>query len=199
MRKILIVLFLLAPAWALASPAHAHPHVFIDARVILHMQNGKVVAITQTWVFDPIFSGVVIGAFDKNKDGKFNAGEVKEVRGGAFQNLKNFNYFTTVRSGGQELKIETVSGFAATVEGNKLRYRFTVRLPRPVDPRAEKAAFLFLDKTYYVAVDLAKKKPVSIAGAAPKGCRAAVKEDTDNPIYFGSVVPLMVVFVCATS
>lgn len=199
MRKFLVILSFVAATFAITAPAHAHPHVFIDTRVVLHMKSGKVVAITQHWTFDAIFSGVVIQTFDKNKDKVFSAPEVRQLRAGAFDNLKNFNYFTIARLGKQELKIEKVTRFAATVKGQHLSYSFTVQLPRPLDPKNKNLAFLFLDRTYYVAVELLKERPVTLAGAAPKGCKAVIRDDTANPIYFGSVVPLMVRFSCATS
>jgi len=198
MRLLMTLAVLVAVAVGLSRPASAHPHVWIDARVVLHMKAGKVVAITQKWSFDTIFSGVVIQAFDKNGDKRFSKAELKEVRAGAFQNLKNFNYFTTVRIGREELKIVKVRHFTAAIDGDKLRYSFTIELPRPVDPREDKPAFLFLDKTYYVSVELVKQKPISLSGKAPKGCKAVIREDSENPIYFGSVVPLMVNFACPT-
>ena len=198
MRSLLIAAILLAGAFGLARSAGAHPHIFIDARVVLQMEDGKVVAITQHWTFDAIFGGVVIHAFDKNRDGKLDAGEAQQVRRGAFDALKDFNYFTVVRISGEELKLDKVTGFAAAVKDGRLVYEFTVPLPRPVDPRADDPALLFLDKTYYVAVELVKQNPVTFAGAAPTGCTTVFRDDFDNPIYFGSVVPRMLIFDCLT-
>ena len=199
MRKFLVILSFVVATITTTAPARAHPHVYIDARAVLHMKAGKVVAITQQWTFDAIFSGVVIKTFDKNEDKSFTGAELSALRAGAFNNLKNFNYFTVVRLGKKELKIEKVTRFAATVKDQRLTYSFTLQLPRPLNPKDRKLAFLFLDRTYYVAVELAKKRPVALTGAAPKGCKPVVREDTDNPIYYGSVVPLMVRFSCATS
>ena len=196
MRFLLAAAILFAGAAGLARSAAAHPHIFIDARVILHMQDGKVAAITQHWTFDAIFGGVVIHAFDRNRNGKLEPGEAEQVRRGAFDALRELNYFTVVRIGGEELKLDTVKGFAATVRDGLLTYRFTLPLPRPVDPRADRPALLFLDKTYYVAVELAERKPVAIDGAAPDGCRTVFRDDFDNPIYFGTVVPRMLNFDC---
>lgn len=198
MRILLTVAILLAGALGMAGPAAAHPHIFIDARVVLNMKDGKVVAITQHWSFDAVFGGVVIHAFDKNRDGKLDADEVVLLRRGAFDALKDFNYFTVVRIGGKELKLEKVAGFDAAVENGRLSYRFTLPLPQPVDPRADSPAFLFVDKTYYVAVELVKKNPITIDGAAPAGCKTVFRDDFDNPIYFGSVVPRMLEFDCYT-
>ena len=196
MRSLLIVAILLAGAIGMIRPAAAHPHIFIDARVIFHMEGGKVVAISQHWTFDAVFGGVVIHAFDRNRDGKLDAGEAEMVRRGAFDALKDFNYFTVVRIGREELKLEKVSGFAASVVDGRLAYRFRVPLPRPVDLRADDPAFLFIDKSYYVAVELRKQNPITFAGAAPAGCRTVMRDDFENPIYFGLVVPRMLNFDC---
>ena len=199
MRILLTVALLLAGAAGVARPAAAHPHIFIDNRVILHMEDGKVVAITQHWTFDAVFGGVVIHAFDRNRDGKLDAGEAQQVRRGAFDALKDFSYFTVVRIGREEMKFDNVTGFAAAAKDGRLTYRFTLPLPKPVDPVADRPAFLFLDKTFYVAVEFAKKSPVTFAGAAPAGCRTVIRDDFDNPIYFGSVVPRMLNFDCPAS
>ena len=198
MRILLIAAILVAGAIAMVRPAAAHPHIFIDARVVFHMADGKVVAITQHWTFDAIFGGVVIHAFDRNRDGKLDAGEAQQARRGAFDALKDFNYFTVVRIGREELKLEKVTGFAASVVDGRLAYRFTLPLPQPVDPSADRPAFLFLDKTYYVAVDLTKQNPVTFDGAAPAGCKTVFRDDFDNPIYFGTVIPRMLNFDCPT-
>ena len=198
MRILLIVSILLAGAIGMVRPAAAHPHIFIDARVVFHMEDGKVVAISQHWTFDAVFGGVVIHAFDRNRDGKLDAGEAEMVRRGAFDALKDFNYFTVVRLGREEMKLEKVTGFAAAIEDGRLTYRFTLPLPRPVDPRGDNPGLLFIDKTYYVDVDLAKQNPITFAGAAPAGCRTVMRDDFENPIYFGLIVPQMLNFNCPT-
>lgn len=198
MRFLLIVAILLAGAIGAARSAAAHPHIFIDARVTFHMEDGKVVAISQDWTFDAVFGGVVIQAFDRNRDGKLDAGEAQQVRRGAFDALKDFNYFTVVRLGHEELKLEKVTAFAAAINEGRLTYRFTLPLPRPVDPRGDNPAILFIDKTYYVDVNLAKQNSITFAGAAPAGCRTVMHDDFNNPIYFGLVVPRMLKFDCPT-
>ena len=198
MRFLLIVAILLAGAIGAARSAAAHPHIFIDARVVFHMEDGKVVAISQHWTFDAVFGGVVIHAFDRNRDGKLDAGEAQQVRRGAFDALKDFNYFTVVRLGREELKLEKVTAFAAAIKEGRLTYRFTLPLPRSVDPRGDNPAVLFIDKTYYVDVALAKQNAITYAGAAPAGCRTAMRDDFENPIYFGLVVPRMLKFDCPT-
>ena len=198
MRFLLTVAILLAASLGMAGPSAAHPHIFIDARAVFHMKEGRVVAITQHWIFDTVFGGVVIHAFDRNRDGKLDPGEAAQVRSGAFDALKDFNYFTVVRIGGEELKLEKVTGFSAAVKDGRLVYEFTVPLPRPIDLQSGSPDFLFLDKTYFVAVDMAKQDPVTFAGAAPAGCRTVFRDDFENPIYFGMVVPRMLNFDCPT-
>lgn len=198
MRSLLIVAILLAGAFGPVRPAAAHPHIFIDARVVFQMEGGKVVAITQYWIFDTVFGGVVIHAFDRNRNGKLEPGEVQQLRRGAFDALKDFNYFTVVRIGGRELKLTRATGFVAAVKDGRLAYEFTVPLPRPVDLHTDNPAFLFLDKTYYVAVELAKQNPLTFAGANPAGCKTVMRDDFNNPIYFGMVVPRMLNFDCPT-
>lgn len=189
---------LLAPFFATAagpSPAAGHPHIWIKDRATLDMENRRVVAITQEWTFDTFFSAALIKDFDANKDGKLDAAEIAATKKNAFDALKDFGYFTHVRVNGKKVPLADVRAFSARIEDGKVVYTFTLRLPEPIDPRHQKAAFLFYDHSYYVDVAVADAKSVSLKNGA--GCTVALSDDKENPIYFGLVVPKKVVVTCA--
>ena len=48
-------------------------------------------------------------------------------------------------------------------------------------------------------VDLDENDPVHFAGLPSGACTFDIKEDSDNPIYFGMVYPLVIKLNCATS
>ena len=191
---ILMVLALLAGAIT-SPPAAAHPHIWIKNRPTLVMADRKVVAITQEWVFDSFFSAALIKDFDVNKDGKFDAKEIAAAKKNAFDALKDFDYFTRIRVDGKKIKLTKVSDFSARIADGKVIYRFTLALPKPVDPRRQNAAFLFYDDSYYVDVAIADAKSVTLANGT--GCKVTLANDELNPIYFGLVVPKMVLVACA--
>lgn len=194
MKSRLIPLLILLAALLPAGPAAAHPHVWIEASVILHMKDGKIVAVSHKWEFDPRFSIVLLDQFDKNRNRHFEKTEIADVKANGFTSLKRLSYFTHVRVGQKYQTITNIPYFEAEVSGQKVVYVFTARLETPIDPRKTKADFLFLDRSYYV--DVAAKK-AEIRGE--KGCSVAWSDDTKNPIYYGLVIPKMLNVTCAAS
>ena len=191
MMSRLIPLLILLAALAPAGPAAAHPHIWVDASVILHMKDGKIVAVSHKWVFDPRFSIVLLDQFDKNRNRHFEKAEIADLKANGFAALEQLSYFTHVRVGGKYQKITQIPHFEGEVSGQNVVYVFTARLETPIDPRTTKADFLFLDRSYYV--DVAAKK-AEIRGE--KGCTVAWSDDKSNPIYYGLVIPKMLNVSC---
>ena len=195
-----VVATLAIGAWSMSTgPATTHPHVWIDTQATMEFKDGKVTAVHLRWSFDDLFSSFVINEFDKNKNKTFDAEEIAQVQTNAFANLKNFNYFTHLRIGKDKLKIEKVRDFAPSIEDGRLVYRFTIDVPKPVDPGQSKVGLSVYDETFYVDVAFAKKDPVRFKGIAKGACKYTVTRDKDNPIYFGAVLPQLATLSCAGS
>lgn len=181
----------------LAGTANAHPHIWIKNRATIDMDKGRIVAVTQEWTFDAFFSAALIKDFDADKDGKLSPAEITAAKKNAFDALKSFNYFTQVRLDGKKIPLTDVRSFTARIDAGRVVYRFTLGLPAPIDPRRQKAAFLFYDATYYVDVALDGANAAAVRKS--EGCRVKISDDTANPIYFGLVVPKMVGVICGDS
>ena len=181
----------------LPATAHAHPHVWIGASVQFDMKDGKIVSVTQRWEFDHMFGAMLAHTFDANKDKKLQKPEIALMRKKAFRELRNYSYFTHLRIDGKEHKIKEATAFTASLNEGRVVYQFTIKLPRPVDPRREKADFRFVDMTYYVDVSIKSLKHIKIAGKGASACKFKVEKDTKNPIYYGMVVPEMILINCA--
>jgi ABC-type uncharacterized transport system substrate-binding protein len=72
-------------------------------------------------------------------------------------------------------------------------------LPEPVDPASADLALGVYDPEYYVELLLDEDDPVRFAGLPSGACIFELGEDTEHPIYFGMVYPLMIKLACATS
>lgn len=198
--KLAAVAAFAAGTWSLSTGSTAaHPHVWIDSEATMEFKDGKLTAVHMRWSFDDLFSSFVLGEFDRNKDKKLDKAESAEVQKNAFSNLKNFNYFTHLRIGGEKVKITAVRNFKPSVEDGKVVYRFTVDLPQPVDPNAKVVGLSVYDDTFYVDVAFAKTNPVRFKGKAPNACTYKVTRDKKNPIYFGAVLPQLATLNCAGS
>lgn len=198
-RWVAAILGLLAAM--LPGAVQAHPHVFVNNVTGVVFEQGRIVALRMEWDFDEVFSMLILEDFDKNRNKRFDAAELKTLEEGAFSNLRFLSYFTHIRIGKDAAApkpVEHVEGFNATVKQGIVHYTFTVPLETPVDPRETPFAFSVYDDSFYVAVDFDKHDPVRVGGSGSEGCHFAIGEDKENPIYFGMVFPLRVELRCAT-
>lgn len=192
MRRSLAIIAVLGAvlgALAAAPQAAAHPHVWIDNTATFAFAGGKIAAIKLRWVFDEIFSASIIQQFDKNKDRKFDAEEVKALEKGAFSNLQTFGYFTYVTVDDKPVPTVRVTGFTAAIEKDQLVYEFTVPLDAPVDPLRQGFTFSVYDLEYFVELDMGNGAATRYEGDAGIKCRASVAENPGKRIYGGQVAP----------
>jgi ABC-type uncharacterized transport system substrate-binding protein len=179
-----------------AATAGAHPHVWIDTVATFVFDQGKVVSIKLEWTFDELFSESLFYRIHPKKKGGFDAHEIKELYEKDFANLKNYEYFTHLRLGGKQLPVREVSDFSAAVLNGRVVYRFTVRLPSPVDPVATDIALSVYDASYFVEVAFAEEQPIRFEGGPDDACRYEVHEDRTTPLYYGMVFPQQVRLDC---
>lgn len=184
---------------AAATPSRAHPHIWISATVTLQYDAGAIAALRIDWTFDDMYSTLAIEDFDRNRDGRADAAELAEMAAQSAESLKDFSFFTYLKIGDRRLRVDRVAGLEATVVDDLLRYSFVVPLPEKVDPRTTPFGFSLYDETYYVDVALDGGGAVRAAGEGGDGCKPVPTEDEDNPIYFGSVYPLLVQIRCDVS
>jgi ABC-type uncharacterized transport system substrate-binding protein len=182
-----------------SDPATSHPHVWIDAVATFAFEEGALVGLRQHWRFDEFFSSFVIEEHDANGDKVLQAAEIAAIRAQAFSNLEEYGYFVHARLDGEALSLEEVSDFTARIEDDLLVYEFTLPLPEAVDPGAGRFAAGIYDPEYYVEVLLDPHDPVRFEGIPNGACTFAIREDTENPIYYGMVYPPAITLSCATS
>jgi ABC-type uncharacterized transport system substrate-binding protein len=175
--------------------AGAHPHVFIENHVKPQFENGALVGFAVDWLFDDFFSDEIVRRFDLNRDRRFDGPESAEVEQHAFANLKSYGYFVHVRAGEREVALRDATDFTPSIEKKLLRYRFVVRLEKPLALRDGPIRAGFYDDSYYVDLAFAAKSGVDLS-QLPKGCAARVAEDTANPIYLGAVYPQTLFIEC---
>ncbi|GAB2176047.1 DUF1007 family protein [Dongia sp. agr-C8] len=179
------------------SAAFAHPHVFIDNRVVFMFAGDKIIALTESWTFDEIFSDQLLQGFDANGDGNFDAAESKALAEGTLPNLKKFRYFNYIWVDGKDIGAIDPVDFTATAGKNrKVTFVFSVKLPHPVDPRTQKLKVEINDREYYVEVDLAEEQPILFHGNAGVTCEPRIRDDHENAYYGGFVTPQEITLSC---
>jgi len=182
--------------FACARAASAHPHVFIEDRVVFLFAGDKITAIEQSWKFDEVFSDTLIQQFDANGDGTFDALESKAVAEGTLPNMKKFRYFNYEWVDGKDVGVIDPINFVAAAKNKIVTFVFTVKLPKPVDPKTQKLKVEINDREFYVEVDLAKDQPILFNGNQGVTCTPKVRDDTENAYYGGFVNPQEITLSC---
>lgn len=176
-----LVLVLLA-----AAGAWAHPHMFVDARVSVVMEGDRVAGLEMTWFFDPFFTSSIVADYDRNGDGAFCEDEVVAIRDNAFGNLRNFDYFTFVETGGETFSPDTVEKFTAYMAGDTLAYQFYAPFDIPVCD--DVFAVAIYDRSFYCDILYHPQGPVCVKGPGSDCVSWEIVEDRDTRIQYGGSV-----------
>lgn len=177
-----------------ATPAAAHPHVWIEATLGIETAGGKVTAFEVTWTFDDLYSDLVRQDFDQDGDGTLSPVELDALVGISAANLMEYSFFTHLLVGQEERRITAVRAFYAEVlDSGLVRYRFRVVPPEPLDPRAAPLAIGLYDESYYVDILL---PPGDVTLDPASGCRAVERKDLAQPLYFGTFYPSYLLLEC---
>nr|WP_256372791.1 DUF1007 family protein [Roseibium sp. RKSG952] len=78
-----------------ATPAAAHPHVFVEARTkLVFDDDGNAVAIDHVFRLDDAFTAFAIQGFDTNNDGVYTREGLAELAKVNIESMADFGYFT---------------------------------------------------------------------------------------------------------
>ena len=154
-----------------STAVEAHPHVWVTGTAAFHVDNGVFTRLSLHWQFDAFFSQVLMGDFDKNKDGKFDAEETAAMKAQVFGNLKEYGYFVHLKAGATPVAMDKVENFRAEVDKDgELLFIFDLVPATPPDLRTAKLVFALFDPTVYVDLALGGDTPVSLEGPGAQAC-----------------------------
>lgn len=167
--------------FALASPAAAHPHVWVAVETTVEYDKGTVVSFSHRWTFDELYTTMAIQGLDANNDGKLDRTELAELAQVNMDGLKEFDYFTFAKLGGQSLKLAPPRDYWLEHKDGVLTLNFVLPLSQPVLADADGFSFAVTDPSYFIAFDFVKEQPIRLSAGAPAGCQASfVEADVDK-------------------
>ena len=169
LRNRFIAFSIAVVALAAASPALAHPHVFVAVKsVILFGSDGRVTGVRHSWTFDDMYSAFAIQGLG-GRSGKPSQKELDALAKVNVEQLEEAGFFTFVRASGKQTEFGAATEQKITMDDKRiLTLHFTAPLKEPASAGRALTMQVY-DPSYYVAFDLEKVNPVTMSGA-PVGC-----------------------------
>ena len=187
-RKVLtigILLFLLV--WP-AVTSWSHPHVFLYNAVNVVFDEKGIAGFSIRWVFDEMFSSMIILDFDKNGNNRLEPSEIEDIKRGAFSNLRKFDYFTHITINGTVFKVQYVTDFSAEILEGTLVYQFFVPCHVPAIDTFKEIRVSIYDHTYYCSVFLAEN-PLTYEKRNAYEIEHRIETNQEEAYYYGQIHP----------
>ncbi len=171
----------------------AHPHVFIDNAITIVFNQEELAGIEVNWLFDEMFSSMIIHDYDENKNGVFDLAEIEAIKNGAFSNLGKFNYFTRIKINGEPFIVQLVEKFSVFMQDNCVVYNFFIPCKLKTEICYKEIKISIYDDSYYVDILELDKDVIQFKGDSFVEYEYELRDDTGNPYYFGQIFPQEVI------
>jgi ABC-type uncharacterized transport system substrate-binding protein len=166
----------LLAALSAASPAAAHPHVWIEMQSdVVFNEQGLITAMNLMWTFDDSYAQVALDGLDSNGDGVYDAVELGPLTKENIASLKDYDFFTVMRFNGEKQPLGQVTEFGQIWSNEKLQLHLQVPLKTPVDPTKGEFTAKVYDPDFFIAMDYVKDDAVTVIGPMPKTCKMVLK------------------------
>ncbi|KKJ75319.1 hypothetical protein WH95_19025 [Kiloniella litopenaei] len=163
------------------SYAQSHPHVWVDAAVIIHRNDaGEISALEPVWIFDDLYTASLLPDLDQDQSGEVEKAELLTFARDAIGNLQEWDYFLKVKRDdefGPLYRKEIIAD--ADVLNNRLLLRFKLDLEKPV-ALGTSVQMQMYDPSYFIAMDVIENHAVSYLPAAMNACTHSVTHPDDN-------------------
>ncbi|WP_461209325.1 DUF1007 family protein [Desulfocurvus sp. DL9XJH121] len=187
MQRVRFLAFRWLPLFAAAlfsffhcTPALAHPHVFVDNDVCFVFSDQGLSGVRVRWVFDDMFGTMILEDFDKDGDHDFSRAEIAAVKAGAFDNLKNFDYFTFVEVDGAVRRVSEVRDFRVGLIHARLFYEFFVPCEVPAAGGGHTVLLSVHDPEYYADVYTPEEAKPGLERAGAFDTQVRVRLNSDK-------------------
>lgn len=156
-RKLFAIMIFL---WAVVQGMPSHPHVLITNRLTLVFNEQGLKGIGVSWDFSGVFNGMIRQNFDLDGNGSLSDSEVALVEKGAFSNLKNFNYFTSLEVNGKAQQFAAPIEFHARLYEGQVYYSFFIPFELKAKRRKTELRISMKDETYYSEIRMRLEEPI---------------------------------------
>ena len=160
---------------AAASPAAAHPHVFVQVKSqVVFDSAGKVTAVRHVWTFDEMYTAFAVQGMGTDGQGP-SPTELHAIAQQNIDDLAQYGWFTHGRGPQRQMTFAKPTEFEAIKpkDGN-LELHFTLPLTQAASA-GKVFTFEVYDPSYFVAFSYDKKAQPTLENA-PAGCSVSLYE-----------------------
>ncbi|MEQ1696828.1 MAG: DUF1007 family protein [Hyphomicrobiaceae bacterium] len=170
----------LAALAAFATPASAHPHVWVTSKAEVVYDKDQIAAIQHHWTFDEFYAAMAIQGLDTNNDGVYTREELAELAKVNLEGLKEFDFFTYAKLAGKALEFAAPAEQWLEHKDGVLTLHYKLPLKQPLEASAKGFQFAVYDPSFFIAFEMAKGDAITLAGA-PAGCKITVGQLEETP------------------
>jgi ABC-type uncharacterized transport system substrate-binding protein len=168
-----IVLAALAGLLIAASPAAAHPHVWVTMKSqVVYDPDGSMTGVRHAWTFDDMFSTFAIQGLESKQKGVFTREELQPLAEVNVTSLKEYDYFNYAKINGKKIPFTDPVDYYLEHKDSLLTLHFMLPLKTPV--KAQSLDLEVFDPAYFVDFTFTEKEPATLIGA-PTQCKLSVK------------------------
>ncbi|TVQ96310.1 MAG: DUF1007 family protein [Spirochaetaceae bacterium] len=142
----------------------AHPHVFIDSRVIFQFNERELEGFWAEWAFDELFTAMIVVDFGAPRERPFPPDVIEAIQKGAFSNLQFYDYFTYVFFNGRRHAVDGVQEFTAFIRDHRIVYRFFVPFRVPISRDFQTVRVRMYDETFFTDIAFQRNDPARVQG-----------------------------------
>jgi ABC-type uncharacterized transport system substrate-binding protein len=179
LRHWLVVIWLLGGALASgASPAEAHPHVWITASsALIYAPDGTLTAVRHAWTFDEMYSSFAVQELESKTKGVYSRDELAPLAQTNALSLKEFHFFTFAKADGRKQPFEDPVDYSMEFKDSLLTLYFT--LPLQAKVQSKQLLLEIFDPEFFIDFSFAENNPVKLVGA-PAACRFRFQRPNDG-------------------
>ncbi len=172
-------MLLLLPATALS-----HPHAWIDLHVDVDIDDSQNVhTLTQTWVFDPVYTMLLLEEYERALPGADQTRQLEALRDRMMESMADYDHMTEVRLDEQPLEIAGAEETRIKIKDDEvLKLRFTLKLDEPAPLTEGSLSYRIFDPTYYIEMLHPGEEAVRLKGTA-EDCRVQIIEPRPNAAH----------------
>ena len=156
-----------------ATPAQAHPHVWItSSSELIYAADGSITGVRHAWTFDDMFSTYALQGIETKTKGVYSREELAPLAKDNVENLKEFGFFTFAKADGKKEKFQEPVDYFLEYKDSALTLHFTLPLKNPIKPK--QLALDVFDPAFFIDFKLEEKDPIKLVGA-PATCQLKVQ------------------------